>query len=283
MWNEPTTMEMTSSAMAGMAVVTYLLLLVVGTITAVVLLARGLRHPTPWSTLSQTLRNRPWTWADGGMILGFQVFLLLVIMLAASLMPKAASASLLIIETLLFDGVGLAFLGFHLRRRGLSWREMFGEPSFTIGRALRMGTLFYLSLLPMLVFFSLVYQGVLSVNGYPPSLQDVALFLTKDQHLWIRIYMILLSVILAPAFEECLFRGIALPLLARRFGVGPAILLTSLVFALIHFHLPSFAPLCMVAAAFSLAYLYTRSLWVPIVMHSLFNGVNVALLLIITP
>jgi membrane protease YdiL (CAAX protease family) len=39
----------------------------------------------------------------------------------------------------------------------------------------------------------------------------------------------------------------------------------------------------MVAAAFSLAYLYSRSLWVPIVMHSLFNGVNVALLIIINP
>lgn len=283
MWNEPPSMELASSAMAGMAVVTYLLLLAIGTVTAVVLLAKGLRHPAPWGTLSQTLQTRQWTWRDGGMILGFQSLLLLLTMIAVSLMTSATAATLMIIETILFDGAGLAFLWFYLKQRGLSWRDMFGAPSFTLGRALRMGTLFYLTLLPMLVFFSLVYQGVLSVNGYPPSLQDVALFLTKDQPLWIRVYMILLAVILAPVFEECLFRGIALPLLSRRFGIGPAILVTSLVFALIHFHLPSFAPLCMVAAAFSLAYLYSRSLWVPIVMHSLFNGVNVALLIIITP
>jgi membrane protease YdiL (CAAX protease family) len=39
----------------------------------------------------------------------------------------------------------------------------------------------------------------------------------------------------------------------------------------------------IIAAGFSFAYLYTRSLWVPIIMHSLFNGINLAMLLVIRP
>jgi membrane protease YdiL (CAAX protease family) len=93
--------------------------------------------------------------------------------------------------------------------------------------------------------------------------------------------MLILAAVLAPVFEECLFRGILLPLLARRLGTGAAVLLSSVAFASIHFHLPSLVPLCVVAVGFSLGYLYAGSLWVPIVMHALFNGVNLSLLLLI--
>jgi membrane protease YdiL (CAAX protease family) len=269
--------------MAGAAAVAYFLLLAAGTVTALILLARGLRNPSPWDSLAKTLQNRAWTWMDGGRILGVQLLFLFIASLIAHFLSSAPPALMMITETLLFDVAGLAFLWLYLRRRKLSWREIFGAPAMTLGRSFRAGSMFYLALLPVLVFTSLVYQGILSVNGYPPSLQEVALLLSKDHPLWIRLYMVLLALVFAPAFEECLFRGIALPLFARRFGVGPAILITSLVFGLIHFHLPSFAPLCVVASAFSLAYLYSGSLWVPIIMHSLFNGVNIALLILITP
>jgi membrane protease YdiL (CAAX protease family) len=62
--------------------------------------------------------------------------------------------------------------------------------------------------------------------------------------------------------------------------LGAGIFVISLLFAAIHFHLPSLIPLLIIASGFSLAYLYTKSLWVPIIMHGLFNGVNLALLLV---
>jgi membrane protease YdiL (CAAX protease family) len=283
MWNATPSMELTPPALIGLAVAAYLMLLAVGTITALALLVKGVRHPPPWSSLSETLRTRAWTWRDGITILGVQLLLLLIAMVAASLLGSQTPIVLMVLETALFDCAGLAFLWIYLKRQGLSWLEIFGTPSMPLGRAFLLGALFYLAMLPILVFSSIIYQGILSANGYPPSLQEVALLLAGNQSLWVRLYMVFLAVILAPAFEECLFRGIALPLLARRLGVGPAILATSAIFALIHFHLPSFIPLCVVASAFSLAYLYTRSLWVPIVMHSLFNAVNVALLILMTP
>jgi membrane protease YdiL (CAAX protease family) len=41
-------------------------------------------------------------------------------------------------------------------------------------------------------------------------------------------------------------------------------------------------PLFVIAVAFSLAYIYSGSIVVPMVMHGLFNGVNVAMLMILT-
>ncbi len=283
MWNATPSLELTSSAWVGLTVAAYLMLLITGTLVALALLVKGVRHPPPWSSLAESLRTRAWTWRDGTTILGVQLLLLLIAMVTASLLSSHTPVSLMVLETLLVDGAGLAFLWIYLKRKGLAWMDVFSTPSMTPGRAFLLGSLFYLAMLPILVFSSIIYQGILSANGYPPSLQEVALLLTGNQPLWVRLYMVFLAVILAPAFEECLFRGIALPLLARRLGVGPAILASSAIFALIHVHLPSFIPLCVVASAFSLAYLYTRSLWVPIVMHSLFNGVNVALLILITP
>jgi membrane protease YdiL (CAAX protease family) len=92
--------------------------------------------------------------------------------------------------------------------------------------------------------------------------------------------MFIFAVAIAPFFEECLFRGILLPMAIRKLGLGAGIFVISLLFAAIHFHLPSLIPLLIIASGFSLAYLYTKSLWVPIIMHGLFNGVNLALLLV---
>jgi membrane protease YdiL (CAAX protease family) len=55
----------------------------------------------------------------------------------------------------------------------------------------------------------------------------------------------------------------------------------SVLFACIHFHLPSAGPLFAMAAAFALAYAYTGSVVVPAVMHALFNGGTLVTLLVL--
>ena len=86
---------------------------------------------------------------------------------------------------------------------------------------------------------------------------------------------------LAPFFEETVFRGVMLPLFVRRFGLGAGVLLTSALFAGIHMNLQATAPLFVVAVGCSLAYVYTGSLWVPVTMHALFNGINLLFLLVL--
>lgn len=277
----------------------YLTLLVIGVVVALVLTLRLTRREAAWTEGARALAARPLTWRDAGMVM-LLVSLLLLITLACGTPLRAWGASdtsLMILESLLVDAVGIAGIATILFRRQLNLHDVFGlgirtatlpdpacapgPPALPLAVALRYGVIAYLAMIPMIVFASLVSQGVLSARGIPPTMQDVALLLTAEHSLGAQSYLVFLAIVLAPLFEETVFRGVLLPLIARRFGLGVAVVTTSILFSAIHFHLYSAAPLFVVAAAFSLAYVYTGSLWVPVVMHGLFNGVNLALLLVL--
>lgn len=282
MWASPSSINIANQEMVGVVIVIYMALLAAGTLAAIVLLAACRRASIPWHSLSSMMKSRPWSWRDAGIILGCQAGLLLLAAAIASLLHLPDHGMLLLVETALFDGGGLLALYLYMKARRLSWITSFGNPHLGPGENLGTAAVFYLALMPVIFFSSLVSQGILALNGYPPSLQEVALLLTRDHPLWMRCYLVGLAIILAPVLEECLFRGLALPLLSRHIGTGPAILATSALFAAIHFHPPSFVPLGIMAAGFAMAYLYSGSLLVPIVMHALFNGINVLLLYLLT-
>ena len=90
-----------------------------------------------------------------------------------------------------------------------------------------------------------------------------------------RLAYILVAVFGAPVYEELIFRGILFPYLAKRAGLAGGVVATSLVFALVHLHLPSMVPLGLLSAALCLAYWRTGSLWPSIGMHMLFNAVSI--------
>jgi len=93
-----------------------------------------------------------------------------------------------------------------------------------------------------------------------------------------RTAVFFIAIVGAPVFEEIVFRGILFPWLARRTGFWPGVVVVSALFAALHLHLPSLLPLFLLSAMFCVAYARTRSLWVPIGMHALFNAVSVLLL-----
>jgi membrane protease YdiL (CAAX protease family) len=93
--------------------------------------------------------------------------------------------------------------------------------------------------------------------------------------------MLLVTVsVLAPIFEECLFRGTFLPWLGHRFqnslgqrkGWLLALIVTSLGFGLIHLQPVAFPVLSTLGLALGLAFLRTRNLLTSIVVHGLWNG-----------
>ena len=117
--------------------------------------------------------------------------------------------------------------------------------------------------------------------GFEATLQDVAFIISDETSPWMRAYFFLLAVVLAPLFEEILFRGILLPALAKRFGATASVVAVSVLFAGIHGHVPSLVPLFVLSAALCLAYIRTGSLATNIAMHAVFNGVTVTLLFVI--
>ncbi len=149
------------------------------------------------------------------------------------------------------------------------------------GRTLRMlglSVLLYLAALPLLWFYSLLYQVFLEQLGHSFYMQDVTQIFLAPMSWQVRVGVIFAAVVAAPVFEEIVFRGVLFPWLVRRAGFWPGVAIVSVLFAAMHLHFPSFLPLFLLSIMFCVAYARTRSLWVPIGMHACFNGVTIVLL-----
>ncbi len=94
-----------------------------------------------------------------------------------------------------------------------------------------------------------------------------------------KLLLILTAVVIAPIAEELIFRGYIFGVLRRYAGRWWAMLISASVFAAIHAHIPSLAGLFVLAVALTLVYEGAGSLWAPILMHALFNGLTVILTL----
>ena len=86
---------------------------------------------------------------------------------------------------------------------------------------------------------------------------------------------VILACVAAPLVEETLFRGYLYGVLKRFSSPLFAGLISSALFAVVHMNLPALMPLWLFAILLTLAYEMTRCLWVPILIHALFNAVNV--------
>jgi len=275
--------------MTALMVSAYTAFLAAGLLAAVALVFHFRDRRVDWLQHVRRLRERPWTGRDAVLLAAVLAGLLGLTLSSRALLERffhpadagrTATAGM-VVQSVVFDWAGLAAIAVLLARRRLPWRSAFGLEPRGLTRQLGLGLLFYLATMPFFWFYSTLYQLGLKWLGMDPTMQEVAAAITAVESLGVRIYLITLAVVIAPVFEELLFRGILLPAAARRLGVGRAILLTSLTFAAIHCHLPSFLPLFLIAVAFALAYLYTESILVPVVMHSLFNAVNLALLTVL--
>lgn len=89
------------------------------------------------------------------------------------------------------------------------------------------------------------------------------------------------AVLIAPIWEEIVFRGVLYPFCKARMGRWPALVFTGVLFGSIHGHLPSLLPLILLGIILGLAYERSGSLWSPILLHAFFNlGTSINLLLL---
>jgi membrane protease YdiL (CAAX protease family) len=84
--------------------------------------------------------------------------------------------------------------------------------------------------------------------------------------------LFLTMAVLAPCFEELLFRGTLLPWLQSRFGASWAIPLSALAFAAIHLQPLATPTLFTLGAVLGLAARRTGGLLTPIAVHAIWNG-----------
>jgi uncharacterized protein len=166
-------------------------------------------------------------------------------------------------------GLGV-FLSFNPRARPL-----FGAPR----AALVSGIATFLISMPFVAVTNVVWLQLLELAGYDvqrqPAVEMVGRLVGSP---WMIVF-VLFAVVAAPIAEELLFRaGLYRYLRSRRKKVI-ALGLPALLFAAVHFHVPSYVPLAVLGILFSLAYERTGAIGTAIVAHGAFNLNNLLLLL----
>lgn len=83
-----------------------------------------------------------------------------------------------------------------------------------------------------------------------------------------------LLVVVAPLCEELLFRPVLQNSLARHWSHRTSVLLTALLFALFHLHLTRFAETFVIGLFAGIAFLKTKDVWYPVLIHALCNALG---------
>ncbi|MFP4283743.1 MAG: CPBP family intramembrane glutamic endopeptidase [Opitutales bacterium] len=152
-------------------------------------------------------------------------------------------------------------------------------PLVIVGRAL----LFLLAAYPLLALVTGAWEALLRAlgeAGLPVAVkpQDaVGIFADYRSEPLSFLALALVAVVLAPIAEELVFRAGVYRFLLSRFSRRRAILVSSLLFGVLHFSLFGFLPLALLGVVLCLAYDWTGNIRVPIVLHMLFNLNTVAL------
>ena len=122
-----------------------------------------------------------------------------------------------------------------------------------------------------------IANGVQEVAPVPMETQQLRQQLVEPASLPQAIAALFAFVVVAPLTEELLFRGVLLPGLEPRYGPGVALVLSSLLFAVIHFDWSACAYGLVAGLLLGALRIRSGSLWPCLALHA---GVNVVPLLI---
>lgn len=137
------------------------------------------------------------------------------------------------------------------------------------GAAILWGVLGYFMALPLVTLVSFLNQHLWDGQGG----SNPMLFLALRNQDWFALgCFFFTAALLAPLFEEWLFRGFLMVSLTRYLPQSGAILLSGLIFALAHLSLSEILPLWTLGSILGYVYGRSQNLISAIVLHSLWNS-----------
>jgi uncharacterized protein len=179
------------------------------------------------------------------------------------------------IVALIYLGIGMAVHILVVERRGIGWKELGLRPP---DRGFILMTLGVWVL--TMIATSVVSLVITSLVDDPPDVADQLGVAESLSFSGLDVGILLLATVVAPAVvEEVVFRTLLYSPLRSRWSFVPAAVVTSVVFAAVHGAVLVMPVLFVLGL--SLAWLRERfdSLYPPIVLHALNNGLAMALFL----
>lgn len=154
------------------------------------------------------------------------------------------------------------------------------SPKLLTARSLLLGLLLVAGAIPvalLLEYLNSLIPMPYWVDNLNAASQQVLVALLAQPGAVALIANLLVIAILAALSEELFFRGTLQPLLHRAFGGHAAVWTTAVIFALVHMEFTAIIPRVFLGAVLGYLYLYTRSIWIPVLGHSLNNALAVVL------
>ena len=129
----------------------------------------------------------------------------------------------------------------------------------------------WLTIVPFVLLISLILNSLIdNQNGSNPLLEIVL----NNKNYFSFFILFVTTTLLAPFFEEVIFRGVLLPTISRDFGIIWGIIISAFIFALAHLSLGEMPPLFVLGIGLGITRIATGSLLSSVIMHSLWNGLT---------
>jgi membrane protease YdiL (CAAX protease family) len=255
---------------------------------ALALVAFGLvRKSNPLATWGShgNVWTGPFNVIDVAVVVSFLLFYIMLMMYGKALEIKnveksevstMAKLATLIVVTLFFWGAVLFYLGIIHR---INLAELFGLRRLRLPAVIGFGAVWFIVAFSITLLVSYLFDMWFLDGVWPDRDEQEAVSMFREAGgIPEKIMMIFAITILAPVTEETIYRGFIYPVIKKYTDRFFSVFFTSLMFALVHGNVPALAGLIVLAVMFTIAYEITGCLWVPILMHAIFNTVQLILL-----
>jgi|GEM_PF-1690655 len=141
------------------------------------------------------------------------------------------------------------------------------------------GLYYYLLFLPILFVVTAFSFYIFKAINFTPEPQEIILLYLRTDSFYLMFIIFFLSCIVAPFSEELIFRGMIYAGLKQRFSIPLSMILSSLIFALLHNEI--FVMAGLFAFGIFLSYLFEKhkNLWLSISVHFFNNFFTTVIIL----
>ncbi len=135
----------------------------------------------------------------------------------------------------------------------------------------------YVAIIPIMFLTLFATTVVINYFKLTPPVQPIVDLLLKEKKMSMLIYASIFAAVAGPIMEEIFFRGFMYNALKKKMGILLSMLLTSIIFSLLHAHLIGIVPILILGLLLNYLYEKTGSLIPSIVVHITHNLASLAM------
>jgi len=216
----------------------------------------------------------PWDYTDVFLFLTSELFIFYFFAIAMARLPKI-SGYLMSFEALILyvvqTAISLLLLYYFTIKKNKATFKDLGLTKFKLIKTLKYATKIWLISIAtlMLVSFLIILFFGSEIDGFKSQADHLPIF---GDNMFGYFAMVFTAFLIAPFAEELIYRGFILGGLLKKLSPLSSILISSLIFSLVHFEFLSIIPLFIIGCLLGFLYYKQGSIWGCFIFHAINNG-----------